>query len=229
MGSGKVGVFGLVAGLVGVMLHVGLKSFWSHVYSRLVHEAPVVGVQGLEYGRRLLAAVGRSCSVEVEPWRCGGECDHWRRRLLLPPAARADTLDAVLSVAHEVGHAVLDRGLAVRLGSGLGLVAVAVLWIAVVFAAGWLRVPLAALFAVAGSLFLAGDMLMRELRVCRFARDCVCRDFPDPACRAWAWAQTRLEIWHLVQMTVALGLVFLAAGALLYFLGEWWAGHEALA
>jgi len=210
-------------------LHVGLGPFWNGWYGRLRQDAPAVGVQGVEYGRWLLAAAGSGYSVEIEPLRSAGECDHSRRQVLLPPTALGRTLDAVLSVAHEVGHAVLDRGLAVRLGSGLGPVVVALAWMGALVAAGRQHMPLLALLAVAVSVLLVGDMLVRELGACRFARDCVCRDFPDPACRAWAWAQTRLEIWHMVQMTVALGLMFLAAGALVYFLGGWWAGHEALA
>lgn len=210
----------LAAGLAGVMLHVGLRPLWNRWYRRLRCDVPAAGVQAVEYGRRLLAAARCGYSVEVEPMRFGGECDHSRRRLLLPPAAWADRLDAVLLVAHEVGHAVLDRGLAVRLGSGLGPLGVALVWMGAVIVAGRLRMPLLALLAVAGSVFLAGDALVREVRACLFARDCVCRDFPEPACRAWARAETRLEIWHMVQVTVALALVFSSAAGLLYCVGR---------
>jgi len=200
-------------------LGMASKVLWRCWYRRLERRAPEVGESGVEYARRLLAAGGWEYSIE-KTWEGGGRCIRSQRRLLLPPRAWDRGLDGVLAAAHEAGHALLDGGLfASGCVSGVVPAVVAVVWLAAVLAAGWLGIPALAFVAVGVSLLLVGDMLVCEVRTCLFARDAVQRDFPDPACRAWAQLQTRAEVWHMVLMAVALSLLFVSAAAVFYALG----------
>lgn len=214
-----VGLF--VAGLCGlagaVVLGVGSTVFFGRWYARLKRAEPPLGERGSEYARWLLAGSGYAVERGGRGW---SRCDYGRRVVVLCSDAWQPGLDGVLVAAHEVGHALLDKGLAVRCTSGAARTAIAVIWLAAVLLSGWLGVPALAFLAVGGSLVIVADMAVREVRACRFAREVVGRDFLEPACRAWVGGQTRAWIWHTVLMAVALGLFFASLAAVLYA----WAG-----
>lgn len=214
-----VGLF--VAGLCGLavamVLGVGSTVFFGRWHARLKRVEPLLGERGSEYVRRLLAGSGYTVERGGRGW---SRCDYGRRVVVLCSDAWQPGLDGVLVAAHEAGHALLDKGFAVRCASGAARTAIAACWLAAVLLSGWLGVPALAFLAVGGSLAVVGEMAVREVRACRFAREVVGRDFPGSACRVWVAAQTRAWIWHTALVAVALGLFFASLAGVLYAWAE---------